>query len=241
MRALPVVLIATLALASGPLLAAQDKARADAQDGTGQSQPESTTSTQAAADAIPEPAAAGATTALPEDWNLLHGLVRHCQQAFAGRVATNKTPDGPDPAWQGEPVVLNLRACPPGGVIIAIAVGEDRSRTMVLRQQSADQLSLRHLRHNDEGQPQPVSDFGGFSAEGSEPRKAVFQANDISRDLFTANGQAARNNSTWTLAMPDADTLVYEQDSDAGTLRLEFDLGKPVTQPALPWVEGAVR
>ncbi|MCK9487932.1 MAG: hypothetical protein M0Q42_00755 [Xanthomonadales bacterium] len=184
---------------------------------------------------------AAPAVALPEDWNLLHGIGRHCRQAFAGRVVVNEADDGPDPVWEKGPVVLDVRDCPPGGIILALAVGDDRSRTMVLRRQSADQLSLRQLRHNDEGQPLPVTDFGGFSSEESSARTAIFQANDISRELFSRHDQSARSNSVWTLAMPDASTLVYEETSDAGRLKLEFDLGEPVEQRPLPWVEAAVR
>lgn len=247
MSRLPTTLLAA-ALATGSLLAIGVSAQAA--DGPEQA-------SQVSAQAVPatgqDDAAAGADARdegeghrelapLPEDWNLLHGLVRHCQQAFAGRVLVNETADGgADPAWEREPVVLDLRNCPSGGVIMAIAVADDRSRTMVLRQQSAGQLSLRHLRHTDEGQEQPVSNFGGFSTTDSRPRKAVFETNDISRGLFRRHDQAARSNSVWTLAMPDPDTLVYEEASDAGRLKLEFDLGTPVARPPAPWVEAAVR
>lgn len=246
MSRLPTTLLAA-ALATGSLLAIGVSAQAA--DGPEQA-------SQVSAQAVPatgqDDAAAGTDARdegeghrelapLPEDWNLLHGLARHCQHSFSGRVVVNRTDDGADPAWTTGPVLLDLRACPPGGIVMAIAVADDRSRAMVLRLQSADQLSLRHLRHNDDGTPQPVTDFGGFSSEESGPRKAVFQANQISRDLFSQHNQPARNNSTWTLAMPDADTLVYEETSDAGELRLEFDLAKPVARPPLPWVEAAVR
>lgn len=237
MRTLPALLAAALAMgACGTVPAGEAPPARPAED-----RPQAAATADAGLGDAGSARSAG-TRELPEDWNLLHGLVRHCQQAFAGRVLVNETADGgADPAWEREPVVLDLRNCPSGGVIMAIAVADDRSRTMVLRQQSAGQLSLRHLRHTDEGQEQPVSNFGGFSTTDSRPRKAVFETNDISRGLFRRHDQAARSNSVWTLAMPDPDTLVYEEASDAGRLKLEFDLGTPVARPPAPWVEAAVR
>lgn len=167
----------------------------------------------------------------------LERLAPYCNRAFAGRVL-HESPAGAEPEWQ-QALVLDLR-CQGSARLIALSVGEDRSRAMQLGQ-TVEGVRLNHTRHRPDGRPEALSGFGGLArAETATADRVEFPADEASRELFRRHGAGGAADSVWALEFMDGQTLVYEVKRPGHHLRLGFDLANPVPAPPRPWAEAPV-
>lgn len=172
---------------------------------------------------------------------LFDSLEPLCGAAFAGAVAVDE-PAGSDPAWEQTPLVLSVRTCEPGIKALAIALGEDRSRVLLLVATPDGHVDLRVLNHADDGSEATLSGYGGRGQAGDAAGEVVFPADERSVALFLREDQPARGaDARWLLAHDPERRLVFEERHEGRRLRLEFDLRIAVEPPPPPFIEGAVR
>lgn len=168
-----------------------------------------------------------------------------CGSAFAGRIVST---DAADADMRGKPLVMHVRACSADEVRIPFHVGDDRSRTWVLRpqriiltgarsrsgQQTGFWLQLKHDHRHADGTPDMLTNYGGESLTGGKRGRLEFPADDESKALFAAKGNPASIANVWAMEITPR-IFAYELRRPGRFFRVEFDLGKPVAAPPPPW------
>jgi hypothetical protein len=158
-------------------------------------------------------------------WSSLQEL---CGRSFAGRVI--EAPAG-DETFTGRALVMHVRECRPGEILIPFHVGEDRSRTWVLTQ-TRDGLRLKHDHRHEDGSEDEVTQYGGDTRSAGTPERQEFHA-----DAFTAGLIPAAATNVWTVEVVPGRTFAYalRREGTDRRFRIEFDLTRPVAAPPAPW------
>jgi hypothetical protein len=120
---------------------------------------------------------------------------------------------------------------------VPFAVGDDRSRTWVVRLAGAG-LSLAHDHRHRDGTSDAVTLYGGETIAPGTANRQEFPVNQGSIELFRRAGLSASVENTWALELWPGQRFVYELSRPTGRLfRVELDLSKPVEPPPPPWGE----
>jgi len=165
-------------------------------------------------------------------------LTPYCGRAFPGRVLEDR-PVSPEAIWQ-EPAVVHLR-CEREGMVLALSLGEDRSRVWLLGR-TRDGLHLSHAHNHPDGSPDAVTGYGGIAVEPlTSIDRVEFPADELTRHLFVSHGLEDALANVWAFEFADEHTLVYELKRPGRLFRLAFDLSSPMMPPPLPWAEMAVQ
>lgn len=183
---------------------------------------------------LPPPALGeAAADAAPVD-AFLANLARYCGQAFAGRVRVD-VPATADNPFAGKALVMHVRDCREGEIRVPFHVGDDRSRTWVLTRTSAG-LRLKHDHRHEDGSPDPVTMYGGNTADAGSATRQAFPVDAESVATFQREGLAASVTNTWAMEVGPGPVFVYELSRPGGRLfQVEFDLSRPVPLPPAPW------
>ena len=147
-----------------------------------------------------------ATALQSSDTALLQALAPYCGQAFAGQLISNPAEDAD---MVGQRLIVHVAGCRPGEVRMPFHVGEDRSRTWVLRELPQG-LQLKHdHRHQD----------------GTHDELMMFQA--LGRTAAPAN--------VWSFTLQPGKQLVYRLSRPGREFAVAFDLTQPVALPPPAW------
>ncbi len=180
-------------------------------------------------------ASAPSQPAAPAD-AFLAAIAAHCGQAFEGRIIANQpTPTTPD-AFEGKRLVMHVRGCdaPMQRIEIPFHVGDDRSRTWVLKRTPAG-LRLKHDHRHQDGSPDAMTMYGGDTRVGGNAARQAFPVDAESIAMFKRGGLNASVENTWAMEI-HPETFVYELSRPNGRLfKVEFDLTRPVEPPPAPW------
>jgi len=167
----------------------------------------------------------------------LESLSAHCGNAYAGRITANQPASTtPDP-FEGKTLVMHVRGCdaPTQEIRVPFHVGDDHSRTWVITR-TADGLRLKHDHRHRDGSPDPVTMYGGDTADAGTAQRQAFPVDAESVAMFGREGLSASVTNTWAMELVPAKTFVYELSRPNGRLfRVEFDLTTPVALPPAPW------
>lgn len=130
---------------------------------------------------------------------VLNGL---CGERFAGEMTYPKS--GQD-SFAGKLLVATFAQCSTSEVRISFDVGQDHSRTWVIRKVEGG-LELKHDHRHEDGTPDDVSMYGGVALLGSgDEFMQTFPA-----DAFTAKLIPAAATNVWSLTFSnDQQTLTY--------------------------------
>lgn len=108
-------------------------------------------------------------------------------------------------SWADRELVIHIREVHHNIVYIPFVVGENSSRTWELHRLADGRLRLRHDHRHDDGTPEELTLYGGYSAAGSNNLQQVFPADD-----YTCNLLNAICDNEWSLAFSeDLQTLSY--------------------------------
>lgn len=167
----------------------------------------------------------------------LASLATHCGKAYAGRITANQPASTtPDP-FEGKALVMHVRGCdaPTQEIRVPFHVGDDHSRTWVITR-TQEGLKLKHDHRHEDGSPDPVTMYGGDTADAGTAQRQAFPVDAESIAMFQREGLAASVTNTWAMELVPAKTFVYELSRPNGRLfRVEFDLSTPVALPPAPW------
>lgn len=158
--------------------------------------------------------APAASTATPQD-EFFARLRAFCGQTLAGRMAT----DDPADAAFRQPIRATV-ACGQDEVRIPVAVGEDRSRTWIVRR-TANGLSLKHDHRHADGTEDAVSNYGGETAASGTAERQDFPADAFSKDLFTRENRQVSLTNVWALELKSGG-LAYELNRPNRHFRIEL-------------------
>lgn len=154
-----------------------------------------------------------------------------CGQAYAGRIVSTNAADA---ALAGQPLTMHVRACEGDAIRIPFHVGEDRSRTWVLRR-SGDGLSLKHDHRHADGSEDALSQYGGDATAPGTATRQEFPADAFSRELFAERNIPASVQNVWAMEIHPGRMFAYELRRPNRLFRVEFDLTRPLPEPPPPW------
>lgn len=188
-----------------------------------------------------------ATTPAPAD-AFFARLTSLCGKAYAGRVVST---DAADADMRGKPLVMHVRECSEDQIRIPFHVGDDKSRTWVIRpmriiltgtrhtgsrsgQKTGSWLALKHDHRHADGSPDVLTDYGGEAFGGTSVRQ-TFPADDFSKALFRTEGNPVSAANVWAMEIRPGRMFAYELRRPGRFFRVEFDLSAPVAAPPPPW------
>ena len=155
-------------------------------------------------------------------------LQKICGKAFAGTVAAAPADDT---TFKGKELVMHVRACERDRIRIPFFVGDDKSRTWVLTRKK-DRILLKHDHRHEDGKPDKVTMYGGWTSNGGASDRQSFAADQETVDIIPA---AAAN--VWWIEIVDGKYFTYNLRR-MGTERyfsVKFDLSKEIAAPTAPW------
>lgn len=138
-----------------------------------------------------------------------------CGISFSGQ---SSFPEDPGDAFRGKELVAFIKTCSPDEIRIPFSVGEDHSRTWVLRRVEGG-LQFQHDHRHADGTPDEVTLYGGTTLSTGSNLAQSFPADDYTADLIP---EAATNE--WFLS--------FSEDGTELTYYLERH-GKPRFQATL--------
>lgn len=152
-------------------------------------------------------------------------LKLHCGKAYTGEVTAGLTDD-----FKNGPLVMHISACEDGIIRIPFFVGEDKSRTWILKLQN-DRILLKHDHRHQDGTPDKVTQYGGITNNSGQANIQVFPA-----DQETVNMLPAASGNVWWITV-DKDFFTYNlrRIGSERVFTVKFDLSKPTTTPSAAW------
>lgn len=165
-------------------------------------------------------------------WNELRKL---CGKAFEGTIAVD-TSNSPD--FAGKRLIMHVRSCEKDRIRIPFMVGEDRSRTWVLTRKG-DRIQLKHDHRHQDGKPDAVTMYGGWTTNPGMSTRQFFPADDETARVVpppAGNAPSAAAN-VWWIELVAASHFSYNLRR-LGLDRLftvRFDITKEVAAPPAPW------
>ncbi len=159
-------------------------------------------------------------------WQKLEGL---CGKAYSGQVddVTEYYRD----ALVGREVVAHGVSCEDERIHVALHVDGDRSRNWILTLVDGT-IRLKHDHRHRDGTEEDISQYGGDAPVPGLPERQIFPA-----DAHTADILPQRADNFWFMHFVDEHTFHYgvHWPKHGHSVRLAFDLSRPVEPPLLPW------
>jgi hypothetical protein len=158
-------------------------------------------------------------------WN---GLRTLCGSAFEGTAI--HVPET-DSAFIGERLVMHVSECGDAEIRIPFQVGEDRSRTWVVRR-SPTGLELKHIHRYADGTESTNTNYGGVASAAGTAHRQEFPA-----DAVSVSAVAGRATQWWFLEHNPRSHFAYGlfRESTGMHYRIEFDLDTNVAPPPPAW------
>jgi len=189
----------------------------------------------AAADTSADAAATEAPAATAQD-AFFDNLTALCGNAYAGEVEVDRPESPGNNAFAGQKLVMHVRECSDEEIRIPFHVGEDRSRTWIVTR-TDEGLRLKHDHRLEDGSDDPVTMYGGDTANEGTPNRQEFPVDVFSQEMFTREGMQVSNTNVWAIEVEPGEHYTYElgrTDQDR-LFRVRFDLTNPIEAPPAPW------
>ena len=100
-----------------------------------------------------------------------------CGARFSG---LSSFPEDPGDAWRGKTLVAHFKTCEANEIRVPFVVGEDHSRTWILRRVEGG-LQLQHDHRHEDGTPDEITMYGGTTTSAGSELAQSFPA-----DAYTA-------------------------------------------------------
>jgi len=162
---------------------------------------------------------------------LLQALQPYCGKAFAGKLVSNAAEDA---AMAGQQLIVHVANCRSGEVRMPFHVGEDRSRTWVLRELPQG-LQLKHDHRHQDGSHDELTMYGGSTSDAVSALTVRFPADAYSKLMFQALGRTAAPANVWSFTIEPGQQLIYRLSRPGREFAVAFDLSQPVPLPPPAW------
>ena len=165
---------------------------------------------------------------LPNSEKFWKQLEAHCGKSYEGTITAGAVEgDG----FTGTKLVMHVRSCEKNDIRIPFFVGEDRSRTWVLKKNSSKILSLKHDHRNPDGTEEKLTQYGGISSNVGMENLQMFPADAHTTKILPA----AASNIWWFTIDETSFTYNLRRIGSDRVFTVLFDLTKTVETPAAPW------
>jgi len=149
----------------------------------------------------------GCNISTTPDEAFLKQLRAHCGEAFEGAITSE---DPADDTWRNQQIIMHIHDCENDNIKIALHVGENRSRTWILRyedtSESSKRLALRHDHRHEDGLPDAITFYGGL-AKDITPNRITFPADQATKDLFDRENIPVSKTNVWAVNIAPANDL----------------------------------
>ena len=155
-------------------------------------------------------------------------LETHCGKSYEGTITAGAVEgDG----FTGKKLLMHVRSCEKNDIRIPFFVGEDKSRTWVLKMNSDKILSLKHDHRNPDGSEEKLTQYGGTSPNVGMANLQMFPA-----DAHTTAILPAAATNVWWFTIDDKNmTYNLRRIGSDRVFTVTFDLSKTVATPSAPW------
>jgi hypothetical protein len=156
-------------------------------------------------------------------WN---NLKNHCGNSYEGTVLEAPEND----SFRGNKLIMHIRSCNDNTLKIPFFVGEDKSRTWILKLQN-DRIQLKHDHRHQDGTPDKVTQYGGTTTNSGMANIQFFPADQETADLISY----ASTNIWWITIDETSFTYNLKRIGTDRLFSIQFDLTKPIENPSAPW------
>lgn len=163
--------------------------------------------------------------------DFMSSLRQLCGKSFAGRLVST---DVQDADMVGQMMIMHVASCTANEIRIPFHVGENRSRTWLISQQT-NQLRLKHRHRHLDGSEDNSSQYGGDTFNQGSSLRQEFPADDFSKALFIRTNIPNSANNIWAIEVEAGRKFSYELRRPNRHFRVEFDLTMPVPNPPAAW------
>lgn len=147
-----------------------------------------------------------------------------CYKSFNGKLAAG---DDSDASFAAAKMQAHVRTCTDREIQISFDVGEDRSRTWIITRTDSG-LRLKHRHMLKDGTEDPVSQYGGDTAQPGTATRQEFPVDAYSKAMFTKEGRTVSNTNVWAFEIEPGQTLTYELARPNRLFRVAFDVANPL-------------
>ena len=163
------------------------------------------------------------TTGAKQFWDKLKS---HCGKSFEGNIMN--APAGDD--FYGKRLVMHVLSCSENEILIPFNVGDNLSRTWVLKFKEG-RIELKHDHRHEDGTSDKVTMYGGTTSNGGLPELAVFLADEETTTIIPA----AANNVWWISLNETSFTYNLRRIGTERFFSVSFDLTTEIGQPEPSW------
>ncbi|GBU07750.1 hypothetical protein AwDysgo_10810 [Bacteroidales bacterium] len=153
-------------------------------------------------------------------------LSQHCGNAYEGLVTAGAGND----AFDNKKLIMHVRSCEKNTIRIPFFVGDDKSRTWVLKLKK-DRILLKHDHRHEDGSEDKVTQYGGWTSNMGSDTLQMFPADEQTRALIPH----AANNVWWITIDQTSFTYNLRRIGSERLFTVTFDLSKKVETPSAPW------
>jgi len=154
----------------------------------------------------------------------------HCGKAYSGKVTVDNAPGD---SFTNKPLVMFVRKCTDTELQIPFYVGDDASRTWIIKKTGSG-LSLKHDHRHQDGSMDDSTMYGGHTVDAGYNQVQSFPADQYSKELFVNSGIPQSITNIWQVFIYP-DKYSYRLIREGREFRVDFDLTKPITPPSAPW------
>jgi hypothetical protein len=161
-------------------------------------------------------------------------LLSLCGKAFEGHIVSLPAEANRD--FAGKRLVMHIRDCSADTIRIPFHVGENRSRTWVISR-TASRLRLKHDHRHEDGSEEVGTQYGGDTVTQGTATRQFFPFDQYTQDLFIREkwGTPQTWSFAWSMDVELGRMFTYEVHRPYRFFRVDFDLGRSVAPPPLPW------
>ncbi|WP_289032054.1 hypothetical protein [uncultured Paraglaciecola sp.] len=156
-------------------------------------------------------------------------IAKHCGKAYEGKVTVDNQPS---PAFDNK-LVMFVRYCDQAELQIPFYVGDNASRTWIIKKTGSG-LSLKHDHRHKDGTNDLVTMYGGHTLDGGYEQIQSFPADQYTKELFAKQGLPQSITNVWQMYIYP-ETFSYRLVREGREFRVDFDLSKPISAPPAPW------
>lgn len=165
------------------------------------------------------------TTTSKDFWN---NLMKHCGKAYEGQITEGgKEGDG----FTGKRLIMHVNKCSENEIQIPFNVGDDLSRTWILKKDKEGYIQLKHDHRKKDGSDDEITMYGGTNSNLGSADLQTFPADEETRILIP---YAASN--VWWITLDD-NTFSYNlrKVDTTRVFTVIFDLTKEKETPEKSW------
>src|SRR5210317_326234 len=166
---------------------------------------------------------------IPTHDRFFEAIRAHCGKAYAGKIAVDNAPGD---AFTNKGLVMFVRRCTDSELQIPFYVGDDASRTWIIKKTGSG-LSLKHDHRHDDGSMDEVTMYGGHTLDAGFHEVQSFPADQYSKELFVRSGIPQSVSNIWQMFIYP-DSFSYRLIREGREFRVDFDLSEPIAAPAAP-------